>query len=388
MRQCPRVLFVESYPHVLYGQQRTMLSIVERLPQERMQPLVGVTGSGSFVDAVDQLGVDIMRFDYPSLLAAYGGAIYRYRGSRRARMAWQFAQYVLRARRQLREKRISAVFCNDLRGLLTVGLAARSLSIPVMIWDKLDRPHGWLDLLELPLANKTVLISEAVKKKFPRWQLQTYRRRLQTISNGVDLAKFDASHAIRRELGLRDGDLVVTIVGTITERKGHDRIFDVLPEFVARVPNAVLLIIGSVSRSGEDLEYFNNLPNRDHPNAWFLGVRDDIPEIMHSTDVLVVPSRHEGMGRVVLEAMACRKPVVGARAGGIQEVVLHEKTGLLFDGHDRKGLLDSLVRLCESPVLRESMGQAGRARVEQSFEQNTQLDAVLAILHEMMNTKG
>ncbi|MBN2023866.1 MAG: glycosyltransferase family 4 protein [Pirellulales bacterium] len=365
-----------------------MLSIVERLSRERVQPLVGVTGSGPFVDAIDRLGVDLLRFDYPSLLAAYGGAVYRYRGLKWARMVWQVAQYVLRARHQLQEQKISAVFCNDLRGLLTVGLAARSLSIPVMIWDKLDRPHGWLDWLELPLANETVVISEAVKTKFPRWQLHAYRQRLRTISNGVDLARFDVACDIRRELGLSDRDLVVAIVGTITERKGHDRILDVLPELVARVPNVVLLVVGSVSHSGEDLEYFNRLPNRDHPRAWFLGMRNDVPQIMQSADVLVAPSRYEGMGRVVLEAMACGKPVVGARAGGIQEVILHKETGLLFNGDDREELLGSLVRLCESRLLRERMGQAGRARVEQSYEQNTQLDAVLAVLQEMMNTKG
>jgi hypothetical protein len=140
-----RVLFIESYPHVIYGQQKTMLALLEHSRQSAIEPLVGVPSEGGFVDAVRQMGIKPTLFAYPAMMARYGGAVYRYRGIEQAAFAWQVARYVLQARQKLRRLAPSGVFCNDLHGLLTVGAAARSLRIPVMIWDKLDRPHGWLD---------------------------------------------------------------------------------------------------------------------------------------------------------------------------------------------------------------------------------------------------
>lgn len=382
-----RVLLMESYPHVVYGQQREMLAMLPRLPQQQVDPLVGVTANGPFVDEVHRLGVTTTLFEYPPLLGSYGGAIYRYRGLRRAAFAGQLVSYVRQVRRRLCELQITGVFCNDLRGLLTVGLAARSLRIPVMIWDKLDRPHGLLDWLELPLANVTAFISEAVKTKFPRWQLRAYRKRLQTIHDGVDIAAMDAARGKRRELGLADDDLVLAVVGTITRRKGQDRLLAILPRLVEEIPQARVLIVGGPSGSQEDRCYFESLPHRDHPRVKLLGMRHDVPEIMQSIDVLVAPSRQEGLGLVLLEAMACRKPVVAARTGGMREVVTHAEDGFLFDGDNQEELLFTLSELCRSAELRSEMGQAGRRRVERSFDRDVQMDKVVECFVQMVGAE-
>jgi len=384
----PAVLFVESYPHVMYGQQRTLLALLEQWGRGRGTPLVGVTADGPFADAVRRLGVEVVRFDYPPLLARYGGAVYRDRGAQRLKLGWQAARYVLRARKTLRERKIAGVYSNDMRGILTIGLAARSLGIPVMIWDKLDRPHGWLDLLELPLATVTVFIAEAVKAKFPAWQLRAFRRRIHTVPDGVDLERFDAARENRRRLGIRNGDVVIAQVGLITQRKGQDRLLAVVPRLVAAVPEATILIVGSVSGSEEDRKYEQSLPNRDHPRVQFLGAREDIPRIMHSIDLLVMPSRSEGLGLVLQEAMACGKPVVAARAGGIPEVVVDGRTGLLFEGDDPGQLVDSLVRLCRCAELRESLGRAGRRRVEEHYDRRVQIARVADLLSRMVESKG
>jgi len=383
-----RVLFVESYPHVMAGQQKTMLSLLEQVPRDRLEPLLAVPSDGPFLDAVSELDVPSVVLPYPALLGTYGGAVYRYRGWRRAMFGWQAVRYGWQIRRRLRELRVSGIFANDMRGLLTVGPAARSLGIPVMIWDKLDQPHGWLDLMEFPLANVTAMISEAVKRKFPDWQLRRYRRQLHTIPNGTDVATFDAAQPIRDELGLGKDDIAIGLVGTVTHRKGQDRLLAIVPELVSRVPGAVVLLVGEASGSAEDDQYRRDLPNRDHPRVRFLGQRQDMPAIMQSLDMLVTPSRHEGLGRVNTEAMACRKPVVGARAGGIPEVVQDHETGFIVEGNDAPGLLQAVVTLCRDPALRAAMGQAGRRRVERLYDRRVQIDKVLALLERLVRGKG
>ena len=126
-------------------------------------------------------------------------------------------------------------------------------------------------------------------------------------------------------------------------------------------------MVGSWQDTEQDREFYRSLENRDHPNVRFLGALESTEDIMHSLDILVVPSRHEGLGLVIVEAMAAGKPVVGANVGGIPEVIVDGETGLLFEGDDRDALLDCMVRLATCEAERQRMGRIGRTRVEQSF---------------------
>jgi glycosyltransferase involved in cell wall biosynthesis len=92
----------------------------------------------------------------------------------------------------------------------------------------------------------------------------------------------------------------------------------------------------------------------------FLGWRDDIDEIMPIFDIFVLPSLNEGMGRVLVEAMAAGKPVIASRAGGIPDLVKHEKTGLLVPPGDVPALADAILRLVNDPDERRRMGETGR----------------------------
>lgn len=383
-----RVLFVESYPHVIFGQQRTMLSLLEACPLKNIEPIVGVSGQGIFVDELHQRALPVEVFAYPDLLGEYGGAIYRNRGLRQLRMAKQVLAYVRSIRRRMRELELDAVFCNDMRGLLTAGVAARSLGLPVMIWDKLDKPHGWMDMLQLPLVAVNAVITDAVRVKYPRWQQRWFARKVVRVPNGADLSRFDKARSIRESLPIAADDVVLGLVGTITERKGLDRVLVVFPELVRRIPNLRLLIIGETSGSKEDEDYLAALPHLDHPSVHLLGMRRDVADLMKSIDVLLVPSRHEGMGQVTVEAMAAGKPVIGARAGGIPEVVEDGETGLLFDGDNPTQLLNCIERLATSKELRESMGRGGRRRVEEAFNRPKQMEKILGLLTEMIESRA
>ena len=382
-----RVLFVESYPHVLYGQQQTMLSLLDAHDPARLAPIVAMPAAGPFADELRARGIPMRIVPYPSLLAPYGGVYFRYSLGEKVRTAWQVVRYAWRLRSELRALGVEGVFCNDTRGLLTVGVAARTLGLPVMIWEKLGRPQGWLDVLQLPLATVTLVISDAVVPKYPGWQVRLFRSRIVKVFDGVDLEFFARAPDRRAQLGLAEGDTALAIVGTVTERKGHDRVLRVFDRLVAQVPSVKLLVVGEPIGE-QDRRYRDRLPNKDHPRVAWLGVRRDIPAIMKSIDLLVVPSRHEGLGRVIVEAMAAGKPVVGARTGGIPEVVIDGETGLLFDGDDAAGLLDCLVRASASRRLRDAMGGAGRRRAAACFDRREQTRQVLDLMLGMLPRSG
>jgi glycosyltransferase involved in cell wall biosynthesis len=370
-----KILFVESYAHVLLGQQRTLLALLQCASAALIEPVVAVTSRGAFCREVASTGTRLLHFPYPDSIATYGGAVYRTRGLRRLRMLWQVLIYVASIRSTLRHEKPDAVFCNDMRGLLTAGVAARSLGVPVMIWDKLDQPHGWLDCLQLPLVQANIVISNAVCSKYPGWQTRCFSRKIEKIPDGADLAACDGARETPTEVPGDSGDILLAIIGSICYRKGHDRILSVWPELVRREPRLRLLVVGEAPEA--EKSYADDLPNRDHPRVHFLGALSSALPLMHRIDVLLVPSRYEGMGLVIVEAMACSVPVIAARAGGIPEVVAHGETGLLVSGDAPEQFVEAVIRLAASRELRLRMGGAARALAEAEFSRPVQMRRVL-----------
>jgi glycosyltransferase involved in cell wall biosynthesis len=99
-----------------------------------------------------------------------------------------------------------------------------------------------------------------------------------------------------------------------------------------------------------------------------LGERDDVAELLASSDVFVLSSRAEGLPISILEAMAAGLPVVATRVGGIPELVVDGETGFLVPAGDAPARADALRRLVEDPALRERLGAAGRRRAEELFD--------------------
>jgi glycosyltransferase involved in cell wall biosynthesis len=345
--------------------------------------MVAAPGEGAFLDRLRADGIAVAIYPQPAAIDIYGGAIYRYGPARKLAMVWAMVGYLRQLRRWIARLGVRAVFCNDLRGLLTFGAAARLAGLPVVLWDKLDKPHGLYDWLQLPLATRNLMIAGAVATKYPRILRGLYRRRIQRVPNGVTIARFrDADGAsVRAELGLGPADVAVAIVGSVTPRKGHDLLWPAFERARQSAGTLHLLVVGGVAEADDD--FARRLRERASAHVHWLGPRSDMPRVMAAIDILVSPSRHEGMGRVNVEAMAAGKPVVGAKGTGIEEVVVDGETGFLVAPADTDALADRLARLAADPGLRRRLGAAGRARAETAFDADRQLAKVLDTLSEV-----
>lgn len=156
-----------------------------------------------------------------------------------------------------------------------------------------------------------------------------------------------AGAGLRRSIGVRDDEVLVTCVARLVERKGHE-------DLIRAGAGLRLLFVG-------DGPYRRHLEGR---GAMLTGWRADVPEVLAASDIVVLASRFgEGCPNAVLEAMAAGKPVVAARSGGTPEVVVDGQTGLLFRPGDIEALRECMTRLAGDPALRRRLGEAGRARV-------------------------
>ena len=182
------------------------------------------------------------------------------------------------------------------------------------------------------------------------------------VPNGVDLAEFrpagdrDRIHA-RKLLGLDDVPIALC-VGALTVQKGQQDLLADWPEVRARVPEAQLVLVGD----GPDRGSLERLA-AGMAGVSFVGARTDVPLWLAAADVVVVPSRWEGMALVPLEAMACARSVVATDVNGVADSVPAD-AGAIVPLDDPAALVGQLALRLEDPVLAGQEGWRGRSHVE------------------------
>jgi glycosyltransferase involved in cell wall biosynthesis len=202
------------------------------------------------------------------------------------------------------------------------------------------------------------------------------------VHNGIDLDYFspptEASPAFPAHLGLPSdlglsgsapsgGYRVVTLLAALRDFKGITHAVRAWPDVLARVPEARLLLVGSGSEEASLRSQVADLGLTE--SVVFAGMRSDIPEVLRASEVVLLPSIYgENLPTVLMEAGGCGRPVVASDVGGISDIVADRETGLLVRPGDAAGIADAVVRLLDDPDLAESMGRAGRQRMERLFD--------------------
>lgn len=190
---------------------------------------------------------------------------------------------------------------------------------------------------------------------------------ISTIGPGVDIDRFARAdgRALRAKLGWGN-EPVVAFVGQFTPRKGVPLLLAAMRRVWASFPEARLLLAGA---SGSSLALIapeaGRFPQRTAVMADF--DEKDKPGIFAACDVLVLPSAEESFGIVFLEAWACRKPVIGLKAGAIPSVVADGVDGLLVAPDDVDDLARAICQALARPELQVQLGQAGYQKVRQNY---------------------
>ncbi|MCK8782858.1 glycosyltransferase family 4 protein [Roseomonas sp. NAR14] len=203
------------------------------------------------------------------------------------------------------------------------------------------------------------------------------------IGNGRDPALFcpdaAARAALRAEFGVPEDACVVVIVSRLVRHKGHRELLRAMEQ----VPGAVLWVVGErlPSDHGESLDAdFARAQSVLGRRLVRLGYRHDVARVLAAADVFALPSHFEGLPMSVIEAMLTGLPVVATDIRGPREQVVEGRTGLLVPPRTVPPLAAALSRLAGDPVLRGRMGEAGRARALERFDEAKVVGRTLDLL--------
>lgn len=298
----------------------------------------------------------------------------------------RYLSYSIWLGRYLRKQKIELVYCNFLKSAI-VALPACWMAGARLVYHN----HGVADpaeLRSLPFrllhwnAKAIIAVSEDVKSRLVVAGVPATR--IKVIYNGID-----PDNRPIREAAQKQDKVVLGFVGNLHPGKGVDILVDALGVLVDHGLPVDLWIIGDTP-VGMGPDYPNQLKAnvarqalQQHVRFW--GHREDAQDLIEDIDILVLPSKYESFGMVLLEAMQRGKPCVASSVGGLPEVIEHEKTGLLYPSGDLPKLVAVLERLVQDSNLRLELGHEGRRRLERFFTLDAQAKSVAGLLREVVN---
>jgi glycosyltransferase involved in cell wall biosynthesis len=274
----------------------------------------------------------------------------------------------------LRWEKFDVVHTHDLWSNLMGVPAARLAGVPAIISSRRDLAHfdwyrgskrKWLrriqNLSSMVLVNATPIRDALIAED------GFAPEKVQVIHNGVDTDRFQRGKRDRERLfpGAGDAKLVVLVGNMHSDVKGHPCLITAAPAVLQEFPNTRFILAGD----GEARAVFEEQVAK---SGWqhsfeFLGPRSDIPDVLASCDIAVLPSRSEGLPNAVLEYMAAGLPTIASSVGGNAELVEDGVTGLLVPPENSKALSGALLRLLRDPVLSRRVAANGQRRATEKF---------------------
>jgi len=291
--------------------------------------------------------------------------------------------------RHFRRQRYDIVHTHAVKPGLLGRVAARLAGTPIVIhtihgfhyWDDIsnveNRLFVWLErfaarFCDLLLSQNREDIEFAVRERI------CSPERIRFLGNGIDITRFrpdavspDVVVAKRRDLGVAPDETLVGMIGRLVRLKGYFEYMQAAKLLHERGKRIKFLAIGAAHNKATAVSPPEMIAQYGLQDSMqFLGMRDDIPELMAAMDVVVLASYAEGIPRVLLEAAAMAKPVVGTDVRGTREVIVDGETGYLVPSRDASALADAISRLAAAdPARRREMGKAARRRAEAHFDE-------------------
>lgn len=301
------------------------------------------------------------------------------------RLSRKFTAY--RLKQIISQEKIDLVHANSAGAAYPVSEACAALKVPwIMTAHGIFRSHE--AERGINLASKVICVSQFLQQYLLDNTAMTAEQ-FTVIYNGIDLAAFNPVNQLtnfRSHWKLKNEDFAVGIIARMARLNGKGHLS--LIEAMSQEPRGTswkLIVVGKGKFSWrlKLATWRKGLQDR----VVFVGRQIDIPSILNSCDILVLPSQIETFGLVLAEAMAMGKPTIAYAVGGTPEAIVHKKTGYLTTPNDIEQMLRYIRLLQENPSLRKEMGGNGIRRVQQLFDAKLMIKKTVALYYQILKSE-
>lgn len=208
--------------------------------------------------------------------------------------------------------------------------------------------------------------------------------RVAVVHDGVDPGRFDGGDGarVRKELGVPANAPLVGTVAHFSENKSLETLVRAAGRILDGVPSVYILLLGDGERRPMLASEREASPARDR--ILMPGFRENVGDFLAAFDLFVMPSRTEGLCSSILDAFAQRVPVVATRAGGIPELVEHERSGLLCEPEQPDKLADNVIRLLTDHGLARRMSETAYAGLRSRFTHDAMVEGTLQVYRDVL----
>lgn len=295
---------------------------------------------------------------------------------------WKFPFAVWHVAHWLRSLRPDILNTHSSRDGWLVGISGRLAQVPFILRTRhfdVPIPNRQLSaFVYRRLADHVLTTSPKVTAHFKDY-FQLSDHHVSTLATGVDTNIFSPQGEIvdlapeAREKNL----LLVGMVSVVRWAKGHKTLLEAAHLLRTQAFAAHYVIVGDgpglneVKRTAQEMQLSDCIT--------FTGHREDVPAVLRALNLLAMPSLHEGVPQIVLQALATKTPVVGSDVGGIPEIIRHGETGRLFPAGDAKALANAIRNALTESETTRAMTERGRALVENYYSLDKMLETIDAL---------
>lgn len=350
------------------GAENKLHELIERLDRDRYEIILANVGpSGPLEEKFRNLNIEILETP----------------------RRWAFDPVpMFKLRKFMRNREIDVVqttlFWADFIGVLAAKLAGVPL---ILSWEtvshegdpyhnKFQRRKGYE--LVSRLMDVIVAVSHEVKRSLIK-RRGVPEKKIRVIHYGVDLQKYhpngaDQKISRRAALGVEPEDFLIGIVARLEPWKGHSIFIEAFAELAQRFPQARVILVGDGSLRQSLEQQVNELGLTDR--IQFLGVRHDIAELLNCIDLFVLPSRPgEGLPNVLLEAMACKVPVIATEVGGVPELVKSAHNGYVVESGNVAELREAMEKVLSDEQHLRALSENALKTVQGEFSLESELQS-------------
>ncbi len=333
-----RVVYLSQFPNMVGGGEYSLLDLMGNLPKS-IEPVLVTPSEGVFTDKAKKKNIRHVTLPMPPL--------------KQARFS-TFSTW----RKDIKALKPDILHANNSRAAFYAGVAGKQLGIPVIFHCRVSDPDGLMDTLLQRLVDMMICNSEAVAQRFV-----DFPKPAHVIYNGLPITPFP-----NLPNPLPSADQFVLFVGRITAEKQLEHALEVFGALATQDEGLHFVVVGGAGP--EDEGYLQEVKDMFTNQDWFkrvhwLGFCHDVTKWYVHASTLILTSKHEGFGRVLVEAMAQATPVVAYAVGGVPEVFDDGVEGYLISPDDKQGMIEACSNIIDDHDLRHRLGQAGQQRAMQ-----------------------